>query len=39
MHSDMVAVPVLTTLTDRVNARRILMVSSASSGLATALFA
>jgi MFS family permease len=34
----MLAVPVLATLTDRVDARRILMVSSASSGLATALF-
>src|SRR5215475_11842330 len=34
----MLAVPVLTTLTDRVDARQILMVGSASSGLATALF-
>jgi MFS family permease len=34
----MLAVPLLATLTDRVDARCILMVSSASSGLATALF-
>jgi len=34
----MLAVPVLTTLTDRVDARQILMVGSASSGLATELF-
>src|SRR5262245_7196340 len=32
------AVPVLTTLTDRIDARRVLMVGSASSGIATALF-
>jgi predicted MFS family arabinose efflux permease len=34
----MLAVPVLTTLTDRIDARRVLMVGSASSGIATALF-
>src|SRR6266540_2048222 len=34
----MLAVPVLTTLTDRIDARRILMAGSASSGIATALF-
>src|SRR5215467_12557153 len=34
----MLAVPVLTTLTDRIDARRILMVGSALSGVATALF-
>src|SRR5215831_15108186 len=34
----MLAVPLLTTLTDRIDARRILMVGSASSGIATALF-
>jgi predicted MFS family arabinose efflux permease len=34
----MLAVPVLTTLTDRIDARRILMVGSALSGIATALF-
>src|SRR5215468_3453900 len=34
----MLAVPVLATLTDRVDARRILMVGSALSGVATALF-
>src|SRR5262247_2393625 len=34
----MLAVPVLTTLTDRIDARRILMVGSAASGIATALF-
>ena len=34
----MLAVPVLTTLTDRIDAGRILMIGSASSGLATALF-
>src|SRR5215468_4215037 len=34
----MLAVPVLTTLTDRIDARRVLMVGSASSGVATALF-
>jgi predicted MFS family arabinose efflux permease len=34
----MLAVPVLTTLTDRVDARRVLLVGSAFSGVATALF-
>jgi predicted MFS family arabinose efflux permease len=34
----MLAVPLLTTLTDRVDARRILLVGSALSGLATAMF-
>ena len=34
----MLAVPLLTTLTDRIDARRVLMVGSASSGIATALF-
>jgi predicted MFS family arabinose efflux permease len=34
----MLAVPVLTTLTDRIDARRILIVGSATSSLATALF-
>jgi predicted MFS family arabinose efflux permease len=34
----MLAVPVLTTLTDRIDARRILMVGSVLSGVATALF-
>src|SRR5499427_9458047 len=34
----MLAVPVLTTLTDRIDARRMLMVGSALSGVATALF-
>ena len=34
----MLAVPILTTLTDRIDARRILIVGSALSGLATALF-
>ncbi len=34
----MLAVPVLTTLTDRIDARRILLAGSASSGLATAPF-
>jgi predicted MFS family arabinose efflux permease len=34
----MVAVPVLTTLTDRIDARRVLMVGSSLSGLATAMF-
>src|SRR5215831_9636974 len=34
----MLAVPVLTTLTDRIDARRVLMVGSAASGIATALF-
>ena len=34
----MLAVPVLTTLTDRIDARRILTVGSALSGVATALF-
>ena len=34
----MLAVPVLTTLTDRIDARRILIIGSVSSGLATALF-
>jgi len=34
----MLAVPVLTTLTDRIDARRILMAGSALSGLATAMF-
>src|SRR5499433_4060343 len=34
----MIAVPLLTTLTDRIDARRVLMVGSASSGVATALF-
>jgi predicted MFS family arabinose efflux permease len=34
----MIAVPVLTTLTDRIDARRILMVGSAVSGLATFMF-
>src|SRR6266516_5603999 len=34
----MLAVTVVTTLTDRIDARRILMAGSASSGIATALF-
>jgi MFS family permease len=34
----MVAVPLLATLTDRIDARRILLVGSALSGLATAMF-
>jgi predicted MFS family arabinose efflux permease len=34
----MLAVPVLTTLTDRIDARRVLLAGSAFSGLATALF-
>jgi len=34
----MLAVPVLTTLTDRIDARRMLMVGSVLSGVATALF-
>ena len=34
----MLAVPLLTTLTDRIDARRILLVGSALSGLATAMF-
>jgi predicted MFS family arabinose efflux permease len=34
----MLAVPVLTTLTDRIDARRVLVAGSAFSGLATALF-
>src|SRR5262249_60148729 len=34
----MLAVPGLTTLTDRIDARRILIVGSAASGLATAFF-
>jgi predicted MFS family arabinose efflux permease len=34
----MLAVPVLTTLTDRIDARRILLAGSALSGLATVLF-
>ena len=34
----MLAVPLLTTLTDRIDARRVLMVGSAASGIATALF-
>jgi predicted MFS family arabinose efflux permease len=34
----MIAVPLLTTLTDRVDARRILLVGSAVSGLATVMF-
>jgi len=34
----MLAVPLLTTLTDRIDARRVLMVGSTSSGVATALF-
>jgi predicted MFS family arabinose efflux permease len=34
----MLAVPVLTTLTDRIDARRILIVGSATSGVTTALF-
>jgi MFS family permease len=34
----MLAVPVLSTLTDRIDARRILMIGSALSGVATALF-
>src|SRR5262249_40276737 len=34
----MLAVPVLTPLPDRLDARRVLMVGSASSGIATALF-
>ena len=34
----MVAVPLLTTLTDRIDARRILMAGSALSGLATVMF-
>src|SRR5262245_28287676 len=34
----MLAVPVLTTLTDRIDARHILMIGSALSGLATVLF-
>src|ERR1700751_1842649 len=34
----MLAVPVLTALTDHIDARRILIIGSASSGLATALF-
>src|SRR5436190_8109170 len=34
----MLAVPLLTTLTDRIDARRILLAGSAVSGLATVLF-